>query len=213
VTTEQSFRFITQDGIALEGQLYLPENAPGGVVVCHPHPLYGGDMENPVVARTAEVVRAAGLGTLRFNFRGVGQSGGTHDHGEAEQDDVEAALGRLERRLPAARGLGLAGYSFGAAIAGRAAARRGDVALALIAPPLGVEGYRALPRMPDSVAPILVIAGSRDAYCSASALDRLRQALPRAHVVVVDGADHFFSGGQEALSEALAGWARQVAAR
>jgi uncharacterized protein len=208
---ERSFSFTTRDGILLEGRLYLPETAAGGLVVCHPHPLYGGDMENPVVAVAADVGRAAGLATLRFNFRGVGRSGGTHGHGEAEPEDAEAALGQLERLLPVAARVGVAGYSFGAAVAARAAARRGDVALALIAPPLGVEAYRALPRIPDSVAPILVIAGTRDEYCSASTLHGLRREVPRVEVVVVEGADHFFAGRLPTLRETLARWARAVA--
>ena len=69
---------MTQDGVALEARVQLPLSPHGGVVVCHPHPLYGGDMENPVVVRIDEVCGALGLATLRFNFRGVGRSSGVH---------------------------------------------------------------------------------------------------------------------------------------
>jgi hypothetical protein len=68
----------TQDGVVLEARVQLPLSPHGGVVVCHPHPLYGGDMENPVVVRIDEVCGALGLATLRFNFRGVGRSSGVH---------------------------------------------------------------------------------------------------------------------------------------
>src|SRR5437667_332565 len=92
-----------------------------GLVVCHPHPLYGGDMHNPVVVRVAEVAQGLGVATLRFNFRGVGASGGVHGEGKAEQDDVVAALEMLAGRLPADRPIGLAGYSFGGWVSARVA--------------------------------------------------------------------------------------------
>src|SRR5215470_3509286 len=73
-------------GPTLEASLDLAEPATAGLVLCHPHPLYGGDMDNPVVTRAAEVARALGVSTLRFNFRGVGDSTGTHDEGWGEQE-------------------------------------------------------------------------------------------------------------------------------
>ena len=78
--------------IVLEGRLAVPADARAGVVICHPHPLYGGDMDNPVVVRVQEVCAELGLATLRFNFRGVGGSGGAHGGGVAEQDDARIAL-------------------------------------------------------------------------------------------------------------------------
>jgi alpha/beta superfamily hydrolase len=86
-------------GPSLEGRLALVEAPKGGFVLCHPHPLYGGDMDNPVVIRAAEVVQEAGHATLRFNFRGVGASTGVHDKGLGEQDDVRAAVEALAGRL------------------------------------------------------------------------------------------------------------------
>ncbi|MGH7350736.1 MAG: alpha/beta hydrolase, partial [Candidatus Rokuibacteriota bacterium] len=74
------------DGPALEARLAPVSTPRGGFVICHPHPLHGGDMDNPVVIRAAEVARAAGHATLRFNFRGAGASQGTHDKGRGEQD-------------------------------------------------------------------------------------------------------------------------------
>jgi pimeloyl-ACP methyl ester carboxylesterase len=125
-----------RDGFRLEALLSLPESPRGALVICHPHPLYGGDMHNPVVVRVAEVAQGLGLATLRFNFRGVGISGGVHGGGEGEQDDVTAALKLLAGRLPADRPTGLAGYSFGGWVSARVAAAMPALpALALVAPP------------------------------------------------------------------------------
>ena len=114
-------------GTRLEALLALPESPSAGLVVCHPHPLYGGDMHNPVVVRASEVAQGLGLATLRFNFRGVGASTGVHDEGKGEQDDVLAALDMLAARLPAGRQLGLAGYSFGSWVSARVVAAGRDL--------------------------------------------------------------------------------------
>src|SRR6476661_5753070 len=94
-------------GPSLEGRLARVPGPRGGFVLCHPHPLYGGDMDNPVVIRAAEVVQAAGYATLRFNFRGVGASAGVHDKGEGEQQDIRAAEATLSARLPAVGPIGV----------------------------------------------------------------------------------------------------------
>lgn len=96
---EERVTVEVEGGPRLEARLALVDPGRGGLVLCHPHPLYGGDMDNPVVVRAAEVAREAGLGTLRFNFRGVGASEGSHDNGRGEQDDVRAALATLRARL------------------------------------------------------------------------------------------------------------------
>ena len=114
-------------GTRLEALLALPESPRAGLVVCHPHPLYGGDMHNPVVVRASEVAQGLGLATLRFNFRGVGASTGVHDEGKGEQDDVLAALDMLAARLPAGRQVGLAGYSFGSWVSARVVAAGRDL--------------------------------------------------------------------------------------
>ena len=81
--------------LSLEALLAVPASPSGGVVICHPHPLYGGDMENPVVVRVQEVCAALGLATVRFNFRGVGASGGVHGGGVAEREDAAAKFTAL----------------------------------------------------------------------------------------------------------------------
>lgn len=194
-------------GLGLEGALAVPPGASAGVVVCHPHPLYGGDMDSPVVTEIARACADSGLATLRFNFRGVGDSGGAWDEGRGEQDDVRAALAHLQARLPR---VALAGYSFGAMMAAAVAgAGRRLAGLALVAPPLGMRPLAPL----DALAldgPLLLLAGSADQYCPAPALTALGQTLPKATVTVLDGTDHFFFGGVEGLAGAVRGWAAAI---
>lgn len=211
----------TQDGVVLEARLQVPLSPHGGVVVCHPHPLYGGDMENPVVVRVAEVCGALGLATLRFNFRGVGKSSGVHGmqgaratdaatgHAVAEELDVEAALAHVGAVAGAGRPLAVAGYSFGAAMTAAVAPRHPDLAgVALVAPPLArvdPSRFAALERFGPR---LLVVAGTADEICPADALARLTASLPRATVRLIDGANHFFFGKLYPLGEVVTEWAR-----
>ncbi len=197
-------------GPRLEGKLAVVEPARGGLVICHPHPLYGGDMDNPVVVRAAEVAEEAGLATLRFNFRGVGASRGAHDQGRGEQEDVKAALALLADRLPGGRPVALAGYSFGAWVVAGVAAASAPPGLILIAPPLGMFGFDALEGYGESV---LLAAGSRDPYCSVDDLERLAKRLTRPTVEVIEEADHFFFGKLYPLGEAIRGWISRWPAR
>jgi alpha/beta superfamily hydrolase len=158
-------------------------------------------MDNPVVIRAAEVVRAAGYATLRFNFRGVGASTGLHDQGVGEQDDVRAAVAILAGRLPPGSPVGVIGYSFGAWAAARAM-RPGDAPLALIAPPLSMLDFQALPPL---TGPTLLVAGTRDPHCPVDALHRLAR-ITGADERVIEGADHFFFGKLYPLGEAIRAW-------
>ena len=188
----------------LEARLAVPAGARLGVVVSHPHPLYGGDMDSPVVARIVESCAGRGLATLRFNFRGVGASTGRHDEGRGEQDDVRASLARLQDALGGDGRVALAGYSFGAAVAAAVATTAPVAGLALVAPPLRVTDVH----LPAGVnGPVLVVVGAEDQYCPADALETLRASLPAATVVVVEGADHFFFGSLTPLGEAVTAWA------
>jgi alpha/beta superfamily hydrolase len=204
---EQEVSIALRQGPLLQGQLGLI--AGPGLVLCHPHPLYGGDMDNPVVVRAAEVAREEGLSTLRFNFRGVGRSTGIHGHGEGEQEDLTAALGWLHSRLPVGSRLGVAGYSFGAWVAARAA--ESGVVLAgvgLIAPPLAMLEFGSLT---SSGRDVLLVAGTRDPYCPLDRLQELASRVPGAHTRTIDGADHFFFGKLFPLGEAIREWARRWA--
>lgn len=211
---ERVTTLTTSDGMALEARLAWPETPWGGIGVCHPHPLYGGDMDNPVVVRVAEVCADLGLAALRFNFRGVGASTGTHGGGEAERHDVRAALAQLTNELPAGSPLALAGYSFGAVVTAQVVGDGAPVAgLALIAPPLALSGEAPFLALAEASGPLLIVAGSRDEYCPRSALDALAARLPRAHVHVIEGANHFLFGKLFPLGEAVAGWARALEPR
>ena len=191
-------------GPTLEAHLDLLDSAAAGLVLCHPHPLYGGDMDNPVIIRAAEVAQALGVSTLRFNFRGVGRSTGTHDEGRGEQDDCSAALASLRSRLAPTSPLGLLGYSFGARIAAQVGEGRADVdGLALVAPPLAMYSFDGLP----AGRPLLLVAGSRDPYCPVQELAKLAERVgtePR----IIEDADHFFFGKLFPLGMAVEDWLR-----
>lgn len=202
----------TGDGLHLEARLTLPASSRGGIVICHPHPLYGGDMDNPVVVRVQEVCVGLGFAALRFNFRGVGASTGTHDGGGGEECDVEAALIHLRREVSDGP-VALAGYSFGAVVSARVAARQTVLGgLALLAPPVALSGPEGFGVLEEFEPPLLIVAGSADEYCPREALADLARRLPRAEVTVLDGANHFFLGKLFPLGEAVAGWARGLVA-
>lgn len=209
---------------SLEGVLHLPDEGPGraGVVVCHPHPLYGGTMRNLIVVGIARAVAARGMMALRFNFRGAGGSEGRHGGGEPEVDDVAAALAALAARLPASAPLGLAGYSFGALVSAAYAARPPRLgslparALALIGLPARIANVRwlSIERLREVGLPMLVIVGEHDDLGDPASIGSFLAPLEgRATIRVVPGADHYFRGmhrrlGAEIadfLAEALAG--------
>ena len=198
---EEALAIHVSGGPTLEARLEPLSSPGGGFVLCHPHPLYGGDMDNPVVVRAAEVVQAAGYATLRFNFRGVGASDGAHDRGRGEQDDVRAAMTALAARLQPDAPVGAIGYSFGAHAAARAT-RPGAAPLGLIAPPLGMYDWGFLGRGRGRV---LLVAGTRDTYCPVEAFHRLAEATG-AEERIIEGADHFFFGKLYPLGEAVAAW-------
>ena len=191
--------------LTLRGVLHTP--AGGGpfaaVVVCHPHPQYGGDMDSNVVMAVVRGLLRHGIAALRFNFRGVGGSGGSYGGGQGEQDDVRAALAHAAAlaEVDAAR-LGLAGYSFGAWMAAAAAGVHVP-ALALIALPLGMGGDPA-PTLAAYPHPLLLVAGDRDHVCPADGLRDLGARVGgRADVAVVPGADHFWAGHEHELEDIL----------
>jgi alpha/beta superfamily hydrolase len=171
----------------LRACLETPPGTPrAGVVVCHPHPQYGGDMENAVVVAVARVLVVAGVVALRFDF-------GPWSGGAEEVDDARVALATLAERLPAGTPLALAGYSFGAWVALRVAASGARVgAVAAIAPPLAFFEWTFL----DAVAvPVRFVLGDRDQYCPLDRLeDVVRRSGGRFTLDVVPGADHFLAG-------------------
>ena len=190
--------FPTPDGLTLEGVLHLPPSTPApGAVVCHPHPLYGGDLHNNVVVALCQALAARGVAALRFNFRGVGGSQGAFDNGIGERTDAASALDHL-RTLPEvdAERLALAGYSFGAVIALLAASPQLRALVAISAPT--TEDWSSSASVS---CPILLMAGDSDEYGEPEPLRQLAGALgAQAEVAIVPGADHFWWGHEAALA-------------
>ena len=183
--------------LSLEGVLHLPDVTPApGVVVCHPHPQYGGDMDNNVVLAACRALASRGFVALRFNFRGAGGSDGAFDQGLGERD-ARAALGQLPG-LPEvdAKRIGLVGYSFGAAVAAEVAS--GELrALALVSPPVAFSDLRVA-----WGCPAFVIAGDRDEFAPGDRLRVIAEA-PGVELRIIPGADHFWWGFEAELGEAL----------
>ena len=213
---ERPVTLSTADGVPVEARLAVPDLPAGAMVVAHPHPLYGGDMDNPVVVRVAEVCRQRGWATVRFIFRGVGRSGGTHDEGRGERRDVEAAWLALAGAVPPGTPLALAGYSFGATVVAAAATGRGGepppAGLLLVAPPLALGADGTAQALQGFAAPVLVVAGDRDEYCPPARLAELVRALPRVEVRTVPGANHFFFGRLYPLGEMVGDWIARLEA-
>ncbi len=170
-------------------------------VVLHPHPLFGGTMHNKVVHRVASTLHGLGAAVLRFNFRGVGASAGTHDRGEGELDDARVALEEMRHRYPAARRW-VAGFSFGSWVASRLAASSPDVErLILVAPPVHTQTFEEMRTAP---VPKLVVQGLADEICRPENLLRTwpTWAEPKRLMRVPD-ASHFFDRQLAALGEAI----------
>jgi alpha/beta superfamily hydrolase len=206
VASNESFDFRGPAG-RLEAILMRPAERPvAAAVICHAHPLQGGIMHFKVVFRAAKALQSAGLAALRFNFRGVGRSQGTHDFGAGEQEDARAALFELEDRVPGVP-LVLGGFSFGSVVALRVAARDTRVAAAFaLGYPIALEADRG--HLETMTVPRLFVQGELDRFGPGDALRTMAEALPPPRdVVVVPGADHFFEGHLDALQGAVAGWA------
>ena len=189
---------------SLEGILTTPEEMPGpfpSVVVCHPHPKLGGNMENAVVTAICRAADRRGIATLRFNFRGVGGSEGEFDNGKGEQEDVRAALD-IMRRWPGidGKGLALAGYSFGASVVLDGLKRyRAARSLALIAPSISSVRSSQIGR---DRRPKLFVAGRLDRVVPSTELQSaLDEIGPSAEFLEMPRADHTFSGCEQELAE------------
>lgn len=184
--------------LRIEGR-YAPAGSGPGAVVTHPHPLMGGTMENNVVETLTATLRDQGYATLRFNFRGVGRSGGSHGGGIGEQEDVAAAIGYL--RLKGVRDILLAGYSFGAWV--NVQVLRRDPSLRpgiLVSPPIGLMDFD-FSGLAGRIA--LIVAGDRDPYCNPERLLGEARRIGAA-IKLLRGVDHFFGGSEPELSACLA---------
>jgi alpha/beta superfamily hydrolase len=172
-------------------------------VVCHPHPQYGGTMTNKVAHMLARSFNEAGAPAVRFNFRGVGASAGAYDEGEGETQDALAVIDWAAARWPGAR-VWLAGFSFGGAVAIRAAAQRDVDRLVTVAPAIQRVGVDAaqLPRCPW-----LLVQGDRDELVDPEEVQRWASQISAApEVRMLSGVDHFFHGRLNQLRDVVVAW-------
>ena len=194
----------TADGIDLEARLDAPDDPQRCLVLCHPHPLHRGTMTAPLMVAITTHLVTAGFAVLRFNFRGVGASGGSHGHGREELADIDAAVAAVESAHP---GLpqSIAGWSFGAATALAWQAARGDARpYAGIAPPVDSVRAPALP-LPEVLEPArrTFVIGDRDQFTTIADLERYAESIG-ADVEVIRGSDHFFFFREDRVAAILA---------
>jgi alpha/beta superfamily hydrolase len=189
---------------SLEARVRASESAERAVVLCHPHPLYGGTMHSAVVLAIAKILAEKGgdrVAALRFNYRGVGASEGKYAEGIGETADARAAIRELRLRAPRAK-LTVCGYSFGTWVGLRAAAAEGGVErVSLVAPAVRIFDFvRA-----DATAfqgRLAIFVGDQDEFCDVAEAEALARDLG-ASLKVFDGADHFFLKSRRKLAEAV----------
>lgn len=190
--------------IVLSAEAFLPERPAAAVVITHPHPLHGGSMLTPVPSALFERAGAMGLAAVRFDFRGVGESTGTHDGGVGERDDVRSVIAwlrdALDDRVACDVPLFLAGWSFGA-----------DVMLAVddeVAGWFAVAAPLAVVDPPDMVAsvalrPKRLMVPEHDQFCSPDRARQITSTWVATDTEVVDGADHFLGGALGEVANAF----------
>ncbi|MCY3544588.1 MAG: dienelactone hydrolase family protein [Chloroflexi bacterium] len=199
--------------VTLEGVLAMPQELPQpypAIVMCHPHPLLGGNMDSPVVASVCRAASEAGFASFRFNFRGVEGSEGDFENGDSTHEDIKAALNIIRRwRGIDRKRMALCGYSFGAGAILRGLRHfKSARALALIAPPLStVEESRIV----KDKRPKLFVVGENDRLVSSV---RLQRALDGVREPVqfreVEGADHSLAGREWEVADEVVAFVSQV---
>ena len=195
---EEKIIFLSED-YKIEG-LLDKQSEDNGVVITHPHPLYGGDMHNFIVDLIARAYSEKGYTTIRFNFRGVGKSKGSYDNGTGEQEDVHAAIATLAKMD--FKSIDLAGYSFGAWVNALAIGKSNFIGnMVMVSPPVGFVDFSPVNSIPCLK---LVVTGSIDDIAPA---DRIKNMCPawnrKAHLEIIKGADHFYSGCMDKLEAVL----------
>lgn len=183
---------------ALEA-VWRPSDADVAAILCHPHPQYGGSMHDMVLDAVDQALMAAGVSSLKFNFRGVGRSEGEYDNGVGEVDDVVAVANWIRQTTSATR-LKLIGYSFGGAIALAVTDQIQADELILAAPAIGMFGTTPAPEQRS-----LVVIGDQDQFVPVSTVtDFFRDDVTQ--VEILPGVDHFFMGAHGQLTEVVAGF-------
>jgi len=230
VSSQQKISVEVKATLYPAGNLFIPaphgkleailKEPPAGVrrrgtaLVLHPHPLHGGTMHNKVVFRAARALNDAGLVTLRKNFRGVGQTTGTHDHGRGEAEDARAALDYLVAHYPDAPLL-LAGFSFGARVGLEVGV--GDERVRAL---IGIGTPVSMPErdydfsfLHECRKPILFVHGERDEFGDVATLKALAARLPaeaHARVEIIPAAGHFFDNQLDELSRVIRAWVEET---
>jgi alpha/beta superfamily hydrolase len=197
-----SYTAIAGPAGSLEGEISIVAGATRAAVLCHPHPLYGGTLNDSIVGIMAEALTEAGLSTLRFNFRGVGASDGTFDDGKGEAADVRAAAAHL-REASGATEIIIAGYSFGAVMALAAAVDAQATRLVLIAPPLSMTSS-PIPEIEQ-----LIILGSDDQFVDEASTRSRFEVIGSSFVVTLAGSDHFFQSSIRSIGFAVGSWVKE----
>jgi alpha/beta superfamily hydrolase len=201
---------------ALEAVVEVPAAvaaAPAAfMVVCHPHPLHAGTMDNKVVTTLARCAHELEMPSIRFNFRGVGASAGSFDAGRGETEDVLAAVALGRQRWPDAI-LWLAGFSFGGYVALRASTTRGVGAVAklvTIAPALG-RNYGSVREISVPNCPWLIVQGDADEVIDGNVvIDWAGQLEPPPTLAVLPGVGHYFHGQLLTLQQHVVPFLRQA---
>jgi alpha/beta superfamily hydrolase len=192
--------------LKLEGVLHMPEGSSPfpAVIVCHPHPLYGGSMDNNVVDAVCEVLAQASITAFKFNFRGVGRSQGRYDEGRGEGEDAKAAIAFVSAlgQVDTAR-LGLCGYSAGAAFSLPACCTDKRIAaIAAISPPLAMFDFSCIAACDKR---LLLVSGSRDDFTPAERFrDFCKNLGDAAEHELVESADHFWGEYEQDLAARVA---------
>lgn len=177
-----------------------PLPAPAFAVVCHPHPLYGGTLDNKVVYTLARALQSLGAPAIRFNFRGVGTSAGQYDEARGETRDALAVIAYGRQRWPQLP-LWLAGFSFGGAVAVRAADEAQPERLIAAAPGITLVSVRDVP---PPACPWLIVQGAEDEVVAPEVVaDWARSLAPAATLRTLPGAGHFFHGQLNELRESV----------
>jgi len=191
---------VTDDGVTLEAELAVPDDPWLCAVVCHPHPQHGGDMHAPVNAAIFAHLVESGAAALRFNFRGVGRSEGTFDHGRGERLDLTASIDHLIAATPEVPLL-VAGWSFGAEIASTVDHPAIDGWFLVAAPMASVPADEVI--LGSSGRPKLLLVPEHDQFLSPESVAELVAGWPATTVEVVAGADHFLAGRQDDVCRLL----------
>ena len=193
---------IEHHGIRLEAVL-SDASSDRAAVITHPHPLYGGDMHNPVVTAIADAFTARGFTTLRFNFRGTGRSSGQFDDGAGEQDDVRAAIDFLVQK--GISGVWLAGYSFGSRVNASVIEAGIDARdHIMVSPPAAFMSFDEIDALPGTG---LVITGAADEIAPPGMVEaHLNRWGISPQFETIEGCDHFYSGCLPRLGQILSGY-------